>query len=295
MNNDNPIQEERTSIPANAVSIYGQADAMEDFPVLKAFQQYIDAEQAKAQKRMTTLCIFFALIMIAVIGVFVLLLANVSQRNNTLNDQLINYMMKDRDRGSSVVVQQPVQNDTAIKSLTESMTALQKQMADQQAKVMEQQSKFFEQQAKSFEERAKRLDAAKEAGPTKEQIAQEKKNKSDAEKIRKATALLTEEKNRLDREKERLRRQEIELQRRRLYPELYEEDGTLRSNAGAEKAKPAAKSAAAPKKNVAAPKKNAAGAKRSAASSKPILYFDDLEDIELDVNGQKSTWTLPLD
>ena len=295
MNNDNPIQEERTSIPANAVSIYGQADAMEDFPVLKAFQQYIDAEQAKAQKRMTTLCIFFVLIMMAVIGVFVMLLANVSQRNNALNDQLIGYMMKDRDRGS-VVVQQPVQNDSAIKSLTESMTALQKQMADQQAKVMEQQSKFFEQQAKSFEERARRLDAAKEAGPTKEQIAQERKNKSDAEKIKKATALLAEEKSRLDKEKDRLRRQEIELQRRRLYPEFYEDDGTLRSNAGAGQPKPAAKNTAAPKRNATTNnKKNATGAKRPAASPKPILYFDDLEDVELDVNGQKSTWTLPLD
>ena len=34
-------------IPRNAVSIYGNNDAMDDFPVLKAFQQYIDAEHAK--------------------------------------------------------------------------------------------------------------------------------------------------------------------------------------------------------------------------------------------------------
>ena len=31
-----------------AVSIFGEAGASGDFPVLKAFQQYIDAEQAKA-------------------------------------------------------------------------------------------------------------------------------------------------------------------------------------------------------------------------------------------------------
>ena len=36
---------------ARAVSVYGGAgDALDDFPVLKAFQQYIDAEQAKADK-----------------------------------------------------------------------------------------------------------------------------------------------------------------------------------------------------------------------------------------------------
>ena len=59
MNRENQINDAADSIPANAVSVYGQTDAMDDFPVLKAFQQYIDAEQAKAQKRMTTLCIFF--------------------------------------------------------------------------------------------------------------------------------------------------------------------------------------------------------------------------------------------
>ena len=63
--NDNPIPGvDQTVPPQNAVSVYSQ-DAMDDFPVLKAFQQYIDAEQAKAQKRMTTLCIFFALLMAA--------------------------------------------------------------------------------------------------------------------------------------------------------------------------------------------------------------------------------------
>ena len=31
---------------------------MDDFPVLKAFQQYIDAEQAKARKRMAIMGIF---------------------------------------------------------------------------------------------------------------------------------------------------------------------------------------------------------------------------------------------
>ena len=29
------------------ISVYGQDNALDDFPVLKAFQQYIDAEHAK--------------------------------------------------------------------------------------------------------------------------------------------------------------------------------------------------------------------------------------------------------
>ena len=46
-------------INQNAVSVYGQ-EGLDDFPVLKAFQQYIDAEQIKSRKRMVMLSIFFA-------------------------------------------------------------------------------------------------------------------------------------------------------------------------------------------------------------------------------------------
>ena len=50
---ENSIPEVDPAIPPrNAVSVYSQ-DAMDDFPVLKAFQQYIDAEQAKARKRLS--------------------------------------------------------------------------------------------------------------------------------------------------------------------------------------------------------------------------------------------------
>ena len=44
---------------SNAISIYGQ-EGLDDFPVLKAFQQYIDAEQSKSRKRMIMLCVFSA-------------------------------------------------------------------------------------------------------------------------------------------------------------------------------------------------------------------------------------------
>ena len=45
MRNDNSTE---PGFDQRAVSVYGAADALDDFPVLKAFQQYIDAEQAKA-------------------------------------------------------------------------------------------------------------------------------------------------------------------------------------------------------------------------------------------------------
>ena len=67
-NQNSEIPEIDPEIPENAVSLYGQTDAMDDFPVLKAFQQYIDSEQAKARKRMLMLCIFFGILMTVVIS-----------------------------------------------------------------------------------------------------------------------------------------------------------------------------------------------------------------------------------
>ena len=84
MNTDSPINDVNAGIPpqANAVSIYGQGDAMDDFPVLKAFQQYVDAEQAKAHKRMMTVCIFFSILMIIVISVFMVIIFGPGRNNS---------------------------------------------------------------------------------------------------------------------------------------------------------------------------------------------------------------------
>ena len=293
MNTNNPINNPGDAIPESAVSVYGQAGAMDDFPVLKAFQQYIDAEQAKAQKRMTTLCILSSILMAAVIGVFLPLLMNGAQGNNTLNDQLIGYMMKDRERSQVVVQQPPAQNESAIKALTDSMTALQKQMADQQSKVMEQQTKILEQQAKNYEERAKRMAAAaaeaeKKKGPTKEQLEIEKKNKAESERIKRAAQLLAAEKEKVAKEKALLRQRELDLQHRRLYPELYDDDGRLAKQP----------SAGQPKAAKPAKKGNAASVaeKTPAKPFKAIKYFDDEDDeIDLDFEGTSSKWSVPLD
>lgn len=242
MNSSDNIPEVEPEIPSRgAVSVYGQ-DAMDDFPVLKAFQQYIDAEQVKAQKRMTTLCIFFAIILAAVIGVFVLILMNVSQRNNALNDQIFQMMLKDRDRSTApVVVQSSVpssQNDAAMKLMSDNMTMLQKMMQDQQKQMADQQLKFIEQQSKATEAAmnaaASRMVAAvtpppsaEPAAPSPEQLALEQKNKAEKEKIEKSLALLKAEREKMAKERESLKQQQIELQRRRLYPDLYDANGNL--------------------------------------------------------------------
>ena len=311
--------------PTNAVSLYGQTDAMDDFPVLKAFQQYIDAEQAKAQKRMTTLCIFFAIIMTIIVGVFVALLVNMAQDKNRISDQMIQFMLKERDR-SPVVVQPPAgQADATVKALTESMTNLQRQLADQQMKMVEQQTKLFEQRAQAAEQaaaaaaRRASTDAEAELNrqpPSPAQVDLAKKNQLDLAKIKKANALLQKQREELAREKERLRQKEIDLQRRKLYPELYETSGKTGVNHfGADDAAddlaeledldaddedldrapeptvrpvatPAPAERAAPPARTA-PKQNADGS---------LSYFDDDEvTVPADSGEPTAGWHLPLD
>ena len=238
--NDNPTAN-------NAVSIYGQ-EGLDDFPVLKAFQQYIDAEQSKARKRMIMLCLFFGFLMTIVIVVFMimlreadarnqLLLRDATAQNQALNDKLVEFAMKERERQPVVVQPQALAhnpaNDAAIKAMTDTLAALQKQMADQQAKMIEQQAKLEESRAKMAEEQLKAVAAAAAkaqdtTGPSKEQLALQKKIDEDTAKLVKARALLKAEKDKIDAEKEKLRREEVERQRRRLYPEYYELVSELR-------------------------------------------------------------------
>ena len=203
-------------IPQNAVSIYGQSgDAMDDFPVLKAFQQYIDAEQTKARKRMTIMGIFFGFMIVAVVAVFVLLLVKSGERNQQLNDKLIEYAMRDRDREIAAKTAELEQKtseairdarqDAAMKAVSDTLADLQKQLQERDAKIAE-------------------IAAVKvESRPSAELLERERIAREDEEKVKRATALLSQEKERLQAEKERLRQQEIELHRRRLYPEEYDE------------------------------------------------------------------------
>ena len=93
----------------NTLSILPADGASNEFPVLKAFQQYIDAEQAKARKRMLGLSIFFIVLLIVVVVTFVLVLTTVINRNQALSDRLLDYALKEREKAPAapVVVSQP--------------------------------------------------------------------------------------------------------------------------------------------------------------------------------------------
>jgi hypothetical protein len=200
---DNPHIDIDPEIPGNAVSIYSQSDAMDDFPVLKAFQQYIDAEHAKARKRLISLGIFFGIFTGVIISIFVVLLMNVSARNQALNDRLIDFAMKDRDRQqhAAVVVKPPMQQDnSALMAMTAKLEALQKQLNDSSAV------------SKADEAAKVNAVAEKPNGPTAAEL-----------EVVRLKALLSAEKEKLAEEKKRQKELELEAYRRKYYPELYGE------------------------------------------------------------------------
>ena len=191
-------------IPSNAVSLYGQQDAMDDFPVLKAFQQYIDSEQAKARKRMVMLSIFFGMLMAVVVTFFIILLMNFSSRNQALNDRMLEYVMKERERpGGSAVVVQPPQDNSALLSLSSKLDEMQKKLADSQAAAQKAAAEAAAAQARALK--------------PKEQTAEERE-------IERLKALLAAEKKQAAIDKEKKRKAEIEAYRRKHYPELYQDD-----------------------------------------------------------------------
>lgn len=221
---ENEDQNLGNQAPGGALSIYGQADAaMDDFPVLKAFQQYIDAEQSKSRKRMILLCMFFGALMTILVAVFVFMLAQMNRDKQHVNDQLIEFLMKERDRVPQATVQQAVApsaanpaQDAALKAMTETLTSLQKQIAEQR---------------KADEEAAA-------TAPTKAELEFQRKAELEAAKLRRAQEKLESEKRALADEKERLRQAEVERQRRRLYPEYYQKQEGAQAPSPATSAQP---------------------------------------------------------
>ena len=279
-------------IPENAISIYGQNDATDDFPVLKAFQQYIDAEQAKARKRMLLLCAFFGGLMFVVISVFVVLLISVSSRNQLLNDRLVEYAMKDRyqrvEQPSAVDRQQQSQETAAILALTTKLEDLQKKLVESQASA----------------ERAEKVaaEAAKPKEPTPEEL-----------EIARLKVLLSTEREKQAVEREKRHQAELEEYRRKHYPELYEKEIVQEEEMPARA-----------RKKVRVPKKSASDelleeVDQILNESKAVRYFDDDDEAEaapvkkveppsrpqprpaskkeysipVDVRGSSSRWSVP--
>jgi predicted PurR-regulated permease PerM len=97
-------------IPPNPapVALYGNQDAMDDFPVLKAFQQYVDSEQAKAHKRLMSVCFFFTMLIVVIIGVFLFVVMNM-RNNRSLPDgtaEMQRHLMEQTAKMNEQLIQQ---------------------------------------------------------------------------------------------------------------------------------------------------------------------------------------------
>ena len=239
MENENNIHHESAR---NAISVYQPDGPMDDFPVLKAFQQYIDAEQNKARKRLVSLCIAFVVIILAIISVFMIMLHDVSRRNQQLNDRLVEYAMKDRDRVPVAV--QPAspaagnnETTTAIKAMTDTLVALQKKMSE----TREQPAPAAVAPVAPVAPAAPAAAAPVATQQAEDDLA--RRERLARERIRKERAQLAEERRKFEEERNRRHQEEVERHRRKLYPEYYAAQDKA---AAAAKAAPEAKPAAVP-------------------------------------------------
>jgi len=290
------------------ISLYGDGSG-EDFPVLKAFQQYIDAEQAKARKRLLTVSVIFVIMLIAVIAIFSALVIKANNQTQTLNDRLVEFAMKDSDRKVEDAKAAAVQEAT-VRSLNETLERLQKRIEEQDRKAAEAAAAAAREltETKSLAERKTSSDP----------LLDQRTREAEA-KLQKALAQLKAEKEKLAGEKEKLRQEELERYRREHYPEYYAK------KEAAEKAKSrAARRLEAieeeiddevtyfddneePDVPVVKPvRKSAKKASKPAAEKAKDIDLDDDDGVEyfkdadsytipVEVKGKRAGWRVPLD
>ena len=187
----------------STLSIIPSDGATNEFPVLKAFQEYIDAEQAKARKRMLGLSLFFIVLLIVVVVTFVLVLTTVINRNQALSDRLLDYALKEREKPTAVqpMQVQPVAPQPSVQDILKPfLERFEKEQAAMKA--------AYEKQQKEAEAKAKEAEAKAAARET-----------ARNEELRKARAELEKERERIKKANDR--QEEIERHRRRLYPDYY--------------------------------------------------------------------------
>ncbi len=278
INYDNqPPQNDALPNNDNKMSVYSPStDSLGDFPVLKAFQQYINEEQAKAQKRMMMMCGVFIIILVLVVSVFTILLVNANRENAGLNGRLFEIAT----RPPAVDTRANGQNAESIKVLTDSLTQMQTQMTAQQAKLVKEQQELFEEKLKMLTKPVEKPDT-----PSPAQIATENKLKAMEERLQRMTNQIKKDKEELAQQKEGVRRLKVELERRQLYPEYYglEDENPPSKSVRAAKKTPSKKASAAVKEPLTeedTPTEGAEAPSKKSDLSGYINYFDQYEDDE---------------
>ena len=199
----------------NAISLFGQAANANDFPVLKAFQEYIDAEQAKARKRMLGLSVFFVVLLVAVVITFTVVVISIVSHNRELSDRLLDIAFRERQQAPVVVPQPivqpqvvspavaPTQPETGIKPILEKLDSLAAALVARQ------------QQAVQFQPPTPVVVTTAPAPVAPAPPAESTESQQMKETIRRQQAELEAERNRLKEAEEKLRKAEIERHRQR--------------------------------------------------------------------------------
>lgn len=279
-----------------ALRIFDQANGMNDFPVLKAFQEYIEAEQARARKRTLGLSVFFIVLLVVVVVTFSVIMAAVinrdqqslqaiATRNQALSDKLLDIALRERTPAAQPVVnvQQPpaaVHPDTgtqALKPVLDRLESLAEALKKQPAGTAPQPVPMVQPAA------PQPLPAA--VSPELEAARRQQ------DELARQRAAVAAERARLREEQEQLRRDRIEQHRRRLYPDYYAREDAQKTAAVVPAKPPVAEPPPVPApvakpKPVAKPAPVATPPKPKVVeapavdlkTAKPISYFDKAED-----------------
>ena len=274
MNNDSPT----------SLSIYGQQNFDEEFPVLKAFQQYIDAEQAKGRKRLAIFAIFSVVVILILIAIFVVLLVDAFHENRRINDRLLELALSERNRAvatpapAAPVVVNPQSDNTAILSLTAKIEELQQKLANNQKAADNAEKERIKEELKRAENERKAAAAEKKAvEEMKKRMEEEKKSKekAQADEISRLKALLILQKEKVEAEKEKAEqhRKHLEEYRRKYYPEAY-----------------------GGKKNTAV-KSDKKPQDTANENFEPITYYDesDEDNLEMPLQKREKEYSMPVE
>ena len=288
-----------TSSTANAVSLFGQSGGVNDFPVLKAFQEYIDAEQAKARKRMLGLSVFFILLLIVVVITFTLVITSVIARNQQLSDRLLDIALRDKTSAQPVVnVQSPAPTVESAE-----LVRLREELRREKEEIKAEQAKRDEVRFNKLLDAISKPQQQPVAAPTPVVVTTSPSSvlqpaAAEAAELARLREELRREKEERQAEqakaKEEKRKAEIEAHRRRLYPGYYAQEDARKaaSEAAAEPVRPVEppRRAAPPlpkAKPVPAPVQPPQPQTRAQKlrAMKPVSYFDSsapAEDPELE-------------
>lgn len=267
------------NIPENAISVYNQGnEAMDDFPILRAFQQYVEREQEKSRRRVTTITIGFLLVIAGVCGLFFYLLQISSMRNQALSDRLVEYAMQEADRRAAATPPPVVKDEASIAAIT----ALSVKIEEMQNRMIEKLRETPVVVEKKSETSSADVEAAKAAAAQAEAAAKE---------IRALKAQLAAERRKAESTPRSPSPEELEAYRRKHYPELY-----------APKPEPIVEMESADEALID-DKKSSAETRRLPktieADDDAINYFDDVEDdaysIPVEVKGSNTKWLIPVE